>query len=101
MPQIRYDLYTRAFSMMLKVERKRREWSLEYMGKRAKLTKSAVAAYERSQCAPTFGNIVKLAEAFNMPLSEMMKAVENVAHILEKNHDATAKPAPAGKDTKG
>lgn len=99
MPQIRYDLYTRAFAMMLKVERKRRLWSLQDMAKRTNLTRSAVSAYERGQCAPTFGNIVKIAETFNVPLSDMMRAVENVARVLERNHDAAIGPTPAGKDT--
>lgn len=101
MPQIRDDLYTRAFAVMLRVERRRRGWTTEEMGDRCKVTRSAISAWERGQCAPTYGNILKIARTFNVKLSDMMRAVENVASVLERNHDQAIEPADPGDHPKG
>jgi len=87
MPQKRDDLYTRAFAMMLKIERRRRSWSTADLAKRCEVTRAGVCAWERGHCAPTFGNILKIAGVFQVKLSDMMRAVENVASVLERNHD--------------
>jgi transcriptional regulator with XRE-family HTH domain len=101
MPQKRDDLYTRAFAVMLKVERRRRNWSTEDLAKRCQVTRSGVSAWECGHCAPTFGNIMKIAGVFGVKLSDMMRAVENVAAVLERNHDQAIEPADPGNHTKG
>ena len=101
MPQIRYDLYTRAFSIMLRVERRRRRWKAIDLGKRVGVTGAGVSAWETAHCTPSFGNIVKIAEAFKVDLSDMMRAVENVARVLEKQDADAAKSASSGEDPEG
>ena len=101
MPQKRDDLYTRAFAVMLKVERRRRGWSTEDLAKLCKVTRSGVSAWECGHCAPTFGNILKIAGVFQVKLSDMMRAVENVAAALEKNHDQATEPAAPSDHAQG
>lgn len=101
MPQKRDDLYTRAFAMMLKIERRRRSWSTADLAKRCEVTRAGVSAWERGHCAPTFGNILKIAGVFQVKLSDMMRAVENVASVLERNHDQAIKPADPSSHTQG
>lgn len=100
MPQKRDDLYTRAFAVMLKVERRRRSWSKESMARRCHVTSSAIGAWEKGLCAPTYGNILKIADIFQVKLSDMMRAVENVASVLERNHDQAIEPAASTADPK-
>jgi transcriptional regulator with XRE-family HTH domain len=100
MPQKRDDLYTRAFAVMLKVERRRRGWSTEDLAKLCKVTRSGVSAWECGHCAPTFGNILKIAGVFQVKLSDMMRAVENVASILDKHNDQATKSADTSDHTK-
>jgi transcriptional regulator with XRE-family HTH domain len=100
MPQKRDDLYTRAFAVMLRVERRRRGWTTEAMAKRCNVTRSGISAWETGHCAPTFGNILKIAGVFQVKLSDMMRAVENVAAVLEKNHDQAIEPAASTADPK-
>jgi transcriptional regulator with XRE-family HTH domain len=100
MPQKRDDLYTRAFAVMLKVERRRRNWSTEDLAKRCHVTRSGISAWETGHCAPTFGNILKIAGVFQVKLSDMMRAVENVAAVLEKNHDQAIESAAPTADPK-
>lgn len=101
MPQKRDDLYTRAFAVMLRVERRRRGWSTEDLAKLCKVTRSGVSAWETGHCAPTFGNILKIAGVFQVKLSDMMRAVENVAAVLEKNHDQATEPAAPSDHAQG
>lgn len=101
MPQKRDDLYTRAFAVMLKIERRRRGWSTADLAKRCEVTRAGVSAWERGHCAPTFGNILKIAGVFQVKLSDMMRAVENVASVLERNHDQAIKPADPSSHTQG
>jgi transcriptional regulator with XRE-family HTH domain len=90
MPQKRDEIYTQAFAAMLKTERHRRKWSIREMAERCQVTSSGISAWERGHCAPTFGNLLKIAEVFAFKLSDMMAVVEHEASILEKNnHDAT------------
>ena len=101
MPQKRDDLYTRAFAVMLKVERRRRGWSTEDLAKLCKVTRSGVSAWETGHCAPTFGNIIKIANVFGVKLSDMMRAVENVASILDKHNDQATKSAAPSDHAQG
>jgi transcriptional regulator with XRE-family HTH domain len=101
MPQIRDDLYARAFAVMLRIERRRRNWSTEEMGRRCNVTRSGISAWELGNCTPTYGNIIKIANVFGVKLSDMMRAVENVAAVLEKNHDQATKSADTSDHAKG
>ena len=86
---------------MLKVERRRRGWSTEDLAKLCKVTRSGVSAWETGHCAPTFGNILKIAGVFQVKLSDMMRAVENVAAVMEKNHDQATEPAAPSDHAQG
>ena len=86
---------------MLKIERRRRGWSTADLAKRCEVTRAGVSAWERGHCAPTFGNILKIAGVFQVKLSDMMRAVENVASVLERNHDQAIKPADPSGHTQG
>ncbi len=92
MPKTRDELYTNAFAAVLKAERCRRIWSLDDMAKRCQVTRSGLYAWERGHCAPTFGNILKIAEVFGVTLSAMMSAVEHEASLLEKFNDHALEP---------
>lgn len=101
MPQIRDDLYARAFAVMLRVERRRRNWSTEEMGRRCNVTRSGISAWELGTCTPTYGNIIKIANVFGVKLSDMMRAVENVASILDKHNDQATEPAASSDHAQG
>ena len=101
MPQIRDDLYARAFSVMLRVERRRRGWSIEEMSRRCNVTRSGVSAWELGACSPTYGNIIKIANVFGVKLSDMMRSVENVASILDRHNDQATEPADSSDHAQG
>lgn len=86
---------------MLRVERRRRQWKGDMLAKKVGVSPAGVSAWETAHCAPTFGNIVKIAEAFDVEISAMMRAVENVARVLERQDAEAVKSAAPAADPEG
>jgi transcriptional regulator with XRE-family HTH domain len=101
MPQKRSDRHTRAFSLMLRIHRRRKGWDIIKLAGKIGLSRSAVSAYENHKCAPSFGNMVKIAEAFGITLTQMMELTEKIVKNLEIIDAEAAKAATPAADPKG
>lgn len=100
MPQKRAHGLAEALGLVIRVERRRRNWSAEDLAKKLNVTKSAISAWEAGICSPTLGNIVKLAGIFKQTTSVLMDTAERVLAMKEM-HDKAAQSAHSGDNPKG
>lgn len=91
--------YAYALGFTIARERKRRGWSATAFAKRLGVSRACVSSWEVAISSPTWANLVDLATALRMPLSNLIRRVELEMEAL--NNDAAIEPAPAGQDTEG
>lgn len=64
------------FGEWLRAARKRKKWTMEQLGLRASITKSYVWELEQDHQNPSLRVLWKLADAFGVKLSTIIKALE-------------------------
>lgn len=76
--------------------RKERGLTQEELGNRMGLERSTISSYERGRLEPTFQNIIKLADIFNVSAKYLMGMSDN--RIEEGRHDIRAEVENLMKD---
>ena len=57
--------------LKIRMERTKRGWSQEYLGEIAGISTNSIGAIERVQSTPTALTLAKIANAFNITVSEL------------------------------
>ena len=57
--------------LKIKMERTKRGWSQEYLGELSGISNTSIGAIERCQSTPTTLTLAKIANAFEMTVSEL------------------------------
>jgi len=68
------DMISRRFGRRLRQLRSERNWSLETLASRSGVSRSMISQIEREQANPTLAVTLRIAQAFGMPLAELVDA---------------------------
>lgn len=68
--------------LMMRQERLRRGWTLEYVAKQVGISNVAIQYLETEQCKPSYDVLVKLEDLFGMTHRELFAAVPDEPHNL-------------------
>ena len=63
---------TSKFGKKLKMERTKKDYSQEKLSSLSNISKNSISAIERGESIPSIGTIEKLANALNMPVTELI-----------------------------
>ena len=75
-----------AFAVVLKVDRGRRGVSQEELGAQAGLHRTFISQLERGLKSPTIDSLFRICEVLDMPVSDLMRAVEAEMALRKAGH---------------
>jgi len=84
------DMISRRFGRRLRQLRNERNWSLETLASRSGVSRSMISQIEREQANPTLAVTLRIAQAFGMPLAELVDAPGASATVQVIRHDDRA-----------
>jgi transcriptional regulator with XRE-family HTH domain len=83
-------MISRRFGRRLRQLRNERNWSLETLASRSGVSRSMISQIEREQANPTLAVTLRIAQAFGMPLAELVDAPGASATVQVIRHDDRA-----------
>ena len=84
------EMVSRRFGRRLRQLRAERTWSLETLAGRSGVSRSMISQIEREQANPTLAVTLRIAQAFGMPLAELVDAPGAAATVQVIRHDDRA-----------
>ena len=72
-------------SQQIKQQREQRHWSQADLAKRLNISRESISKWESGTALPSFTNVIKLGELFDLSLDDLIKGDDKLIHNFESH----------------